>query len=113
MDAKRNKNGRGLFSESAPFTPKTPPPPRALCVVRVCCRPLSQGATEKGREERAQGEVLLMNGRASSKGALGLKRGRESVRSEVSPLDEERRVVGGCVGVEKGKGECAVRGETS
>ena len=36
--------------------------------------PLSQGATEKGREERAQGEVLLMKGRASSECASVLKR---------------------------------------
>ena len=48
----------------------------------------------------------MMRRGAASEGALGLKRGRESVRSEVSPLDGEWCVVGGCVGVEKG-GRCA------
>ena len=37
----------------------------------------------------------------------GKKRGREGARSDVSPLDEERRVVGVCVGAEKGMRECA------
>ena len=83
----------------------------------VCCSgvlpPPVSGGKKRGREGARSDVSPLDEERCVVGVCVGAEKGGECALTGGSPLDGEWCVVGGCVGVEKGKGECAVRCESA